>query len=304
VWILGGPRTGSSWLLELLVYPLTVTAEAPSGAARRANPSGVEPRAVPINEPYLGVHLAPIVSARPGAVFTAGDIRAQDANYFFDARSEPAWRPHLRRLILERFAAQAELAIEEHGLRDPLVVVKEPNGSEAAPILLSTLPGSRVLFLLRDRRDVLDSQLDAVRPGSWLAGDADPEGVSTEAGRIEFLRRNAALWLHRIGLVERAVEAHPPDLAMTVRYERLRADPRAELRSIASWLHPDSELAADIDEAVAANTFEAAPPEVRGRDKPLRAARPGAWRDNLSPAEQTAILEIIGDKLLALGYEV
>jgi len=231
------------------------------------------------------VSTSPRVSARPGAVFTAGDIRAHDANYFFDARTEPAWRPHLRRLILERFAAQAELAIEEHGLRDPL-------------------PGSRVLFLLRDGRDVLDSQLDAVRPGSWLAGDADPEGVSTEAGRIEFLRRNAALWLHRIGLVERAVEAHPPDLAMTVRYERLRADPRAELRSIASWLHPDSELAADIDEAVAANTFEAAPPEVRGRDKPLRAARPGAWRDNLSPAEQTAILEIIGDKLLALGYDV
>ena len=112
----------------------------------------MEPRAVPINEPYLGVHLAPIVSARPGAVFTAGDIRAQDANYFFDARSEPAWRPHLRRLILERFAAQAELAIEEHGLRDPLVVVKEPNGSEAAPILLSTLPGSREDYHQRSGR--------------------------------------------------------------------------------------------------------------------------------------------------------
>jgi hypothetical protein len=181
---------------------------------------------------------------------------------------------------------------------------RSPTAPKAAPILLSTLPGSRVLFLLRDGRDVLDSQLDAVRPGSWLAGDADPEGVSTESGRIEFLRGNAALWLHRIRAVEGAVEAHPPGLAMSVRYERLRSNPQAELRSIAAWLDPDSKLAEGIDEAVAANTFEAAPPEVRGRDKPLRMATPGAWRENLSRAEQTAILEIIGDKLLQLGYEV
>jgi len=282
VWILGGPRTGSTWLLNLLVHPHTA-------------------RAVPINEPYLGVHLAPLVSARPGAVISAAEWRANDSSYFFDQRQAAVWRPHLRRLILERFAAQAGLAGPEHSGRDRLVVVKEPNGSEAAPILLSTLPRSRLLFLLRDPRDVLDSQLDAVSCGSWMAGDADPEGVATESGRIDYLSRHAALWLYRIEAVERATAAHAPELVMTVRYEELRSDAAAVMRSIASWLEVEVGDAG-IADAVRANAFEELPPEVRGPGKALRLATPGAWRENLSPGEQAAIMEIVGDKLTELGY--
>lgn len=305
VWILGGPRTGSTWLLDLLGYPLVPSAEVPSGVAMRPGGSGIRAAAIPINEPYLGVHLSPVVASGPFGVFTAADARGlqgPDPSYFFDERYAHAWRPQLRRLILDRIAAQADLAAREQGLDSPLIAVKEPNGSHAAQMITSTLPGSRVLFLLRDGRDVLDSLLDAVSPGGWLAGGPDSASVASADERIEFLKTNAWLWVHRITAVQRAVTAHPTELTVTVRYEDLRADAGAVLQRIVSRLGVDVEATA-VAEAVAATSFEGYAPETKGRGKPLRIARPGHWRESMSEEEQAAIIEIMGEKLAELGYQ-
>jgi hypothetical protein len=303
VWILGGPRTGSSWLLDLMTYPLTADSDAACGASMRDGTTGVRPHAIPINEPYLGVHLAPIVTIHQLGIFTPAEVREGDASYFFDERYASAWLPHLRRMALDRFAAQADLAAKEHGLDRPLVVIKEPNGSHAAPILMSTFPRSRLLFLLRDGRDVLDSLLDAVSPGGWLAGGPDTASIVAAEGRIEFLRRSAWLWIHRIIMIQRALAAHPSELSLTVRYEGLRADPARALREIAAWLGLELGEGA-VREAAAATSFDAYPPEVKGRGKPLRFASPGHWRESLSEAEQEMIMEIMGAKLAELGYDV
>lgn len=296
VWILGGPRTGSTWLMELLVYPLGAGEASDSGVVRRPGGSGVRPRALPINEPYLGIHLAPRAGAGPNAL-PAAEARAGDASYFFDDRYADVWRPELRQLVLKRFGAQAARARKEHGLEDdPLVVVKEPNGSEAAPILTSTLPRSRLLFLLRDGRDVLDSLLDAVGPGGWL-----DRGLDSSEGRLEFLRSSAAAWVHRTTEVQRAAEAHPAELTRTVRYEDLRADAGPPLRGIWEWLGVDPGEAA-LEEAVAATSFDDYPAEAKGRGKPLRLASPGHWREAFSADEQRAVAEIMGPKLEELGY--
>ena len=305
MWILGGPRTGSTWLLDLLGYPLVPSTEAPSGVAMRPGGSGIRAAAIPINEPYLGVHLAPVVSSGPSGVFTAADARGlqgPDPSYFFDERYAHAWRPQLRRLILDRIAAQADLAARQHGLDSPLIAVKEPNGSHAAPIITSTLPGSRVIFLLRDGRDVLDSLIDAVSPGGWLAGGPDAASVASADERKEFLRTNAWLWVHRITAVQRAVAAHPTELTVTVRYEDVRADAAAALPDILSRLGANVEAPA-VAEAVAATSFETYSPEKKGRGKPLRIARPGHWRESMSTEEQAAIMEIMGEKLAELGYQ-
>jgi hypothetical protein len=296
VWILGGPRTGSTWLLDLLTYPLTPDSDGPGGSVVRPGDSGARPAAVPINEPYLGVHLAPIVTIHPVGVFTPAETREDDPSYFFDERWEKVWRPRLRQLILERIDAQAEEAGREHGLKRPLIAVKEPNGSNAAPILMSTLPRSRLLFLLRDGRDVLDSLLDAVSPGGWLAG---ADNVDSAKGRLDYLRRNASLWVHRVVMVQRAVAAHRPELTRTVRYEALRQDTAAGLREIADWL--GIELA--VDDAVAATSFEGYPAEAKGRGKALRVASPGHWRAAFSAEEQAAVNQIMGKTLADLGYD-
>jgi hypothetical protein len=303
VWILGGPRTGSTWLLELLTYPLSPSAESPSGAARR---EGVRrrPYAVPINEPYIGMHLAPVVSYGAGGVFTAAEARGllgPDPSYFFAEHYADVWQPQLRRLLLDRLGAQAGAAEREHRLRRPLVVVKEPNGSHAAPILGSTLPRSRLLFLLRDGRDVLDSLADAESPGGWLETGPDSAGATPTRSRLEFFRTNSWLWVHRIDAVQRALAAHPPELALTIRYEELRERPRELMREVVDWL--DVDVADDaLGEAVAATSFEDYPAEAKGPGKPLRIATPGHWRDSMTPDEQEVVMDVMGPKLEELGY--
>lgn len=304
VWIFGGPRTGSTWLMELLVYPLTA-----SSLADPADDSEDRllrtPHAVPINEPYLGAHLAPITTAGEEAlsVYTVGQARSGEAGYFFDERYAGAWEPHLRRMILERFSAQVADAERKYGAERPLVVIKEPNGSTGAPLILRSLPRSRAIFLIRDGRDVVDSLVDAVANGAWLGGGPEGKEVATPAGRLSFLRRHASLWVHRIGEVERALAEHSPELSTRVRYEELRAEPLARLTQIMRWLGLDPETA-QAKEAVASSSFEGVPAESRGSGSPLRFASPGRWREGLSAAEQEAVMEIMGPRLALLGYEV
>ena len=47
-------------------------------------------------------------------------------------------------------------------------MIKEVDGSHAADVVMSLFPRSRMLFLVRDGRDVIDSLLDANSPVGWL----------------------------------------------------------------------------------------------------------------------------------------
>ena len=51
------------------------------------------------------------------------------------------------------------------------------------------------------------------------------------------------------------------------------------------------------------NDFDAIPAEAKGSGRPLRAAQPGLWRENLSSEEQRTMHEVMGAKLVELGYE-
>ena len=48
------------------------------------------------------------------------------------------------------------------------LVVKEPNSSKVAPLIIESLPESRMILFVRDPRDVVASVLDARRTGNWL----------------------------------------------------------------------------------------------------------------------------------------
>ena len=250
---------------------------------------------VKIDEPGIGSHLGVLIGALMGLEaetpdrYRLNDARAGAPDYFFSREFEAVWRPALRRLLLERLGAQVD--------RARLAVLKEPHGSEGADVVMACLPRSRLIFLLRDGRDVIDSELDAATAGSW-AMDIVP---GFDAGdRMTYIRRRAHLWLWRAEVVQRAFDAHPPALRRLVRYEDLRTDPRATLESLADWLNLDD---APILRAAERTAFEHLPPGKRGRGQFIRAAQPGLWRENLSPDEQLAVMEIIGAKLEDMGYE-
>ena len=75
------------------------------------------------------------------------------------------------------------------------------------------------------------------------------------------------------------------------------------LRALVDWLGAERSDE-EIHGAVAALAFEAYPARAKGPTKPLRAASPGLWRENMSDAEGKSMNEIMGATLERLGYEV
>src|SRR4029079_9559983 len=133
------------------------------------------------------------------------------------------WRPEARRLTLARLRAIIERA-ELAGLRLPpdwpLLVVKEVDDSHAADVVLSLFPRSRMIFLVRDGRDVLDSLLDANRPSGWLSkvGWGTGEFASGDA-RTEWIARHCRNWFARMQPWSAPYADHEPGLQRGGRYE-------------------------------------------------------------------------------------
>jgi hypothetical protein len=276
------------------------------GVERRHAPDADPPEAIPINEPYIPQHLTPPLfqdQAVSGdfVTVTMNSFRHAQPDYFLSDHYADVWRPQLRALVLGRLAAQAHRVSAAYSLHDPLVVIKEPNGSLGADFVMSLLPRARLLFLLRDGRDVVDSMVDAQAPGSWLEQSwAQPSGDPSQQ-RLELVRRESSLWLARTRAVQRAYAIHAPELRRVVRYEEARRDPTGVLAGVDGWLGLRRGPGGRAD-AIRWNDFDSLAAESKGPGKQLRAATPGLWRENLSPAEQQVMDEVMGEKLGELGY--
>lgn len=306
VWIFGSTRSGSTWLLRLLCHPLTLEPKEGLGFSLPENARGGPPLDVlPVNEFLLGRHLAP----QTGAPTEQDDGRyvpptvnrfwSPDADYVMSKHFEDVWRPELRRFALVRLHAVLERAAPRFPVGDdPAIVIKEVGSSHAAEITMSLLPRARLLFMVRDGRDVIDSLLHAAQPGSWFARITKPL-VSSHEDRLEFVREKAIDWACWTDSCQRAWAAHPPELRRMVRYEELLADPVGELGGLYRWIGLERDGAA-LEAAVRANAFGAKEPT--GPTEFARAASPGLWRQNLSPEEQRIAEEIMGERLADLGY--
>ena len=288
VWMLGSPRTGSTWLLNLM---------------------RISPRVVPVDEPAIGTHLglfsADVMGAHPAGFDRAEPLlmsaREHDLQYFFCADRADVWKPHLRRLLLARMQSYALDAPSGPARDRPVLVVKEPTGSQAAGQLLDLMPASRLLFLLRDGRDVLDSEIDAVQRGGWLADLFGSDDVMSGDHLVEFARAQAYRWVSRTEYVSTAYDGHDPGRRLLVRYEDLRSDTAGGLRRILDWLDLDYP-AAELEAHVRRLSFEELPAERRGQGQFARAATPGHWRESLGPEVTAVIGPIMGPTLERFGY--
>ncbi|MDP9228956.1 MAG: sulfotransferase, partial [Actinomycetota bacterium] len=171
--------------------------------------------------------------------------------------------------------------------------------SQVAELLLELFPASRVIFLLRDGRDVVDSWVDGYRDGTWAhQGGAYP--VSDE-GRLALIRWQAAVWLRRTELMQRSFAEIEPANRILIRYEDLREEPAAALEDTCELF--GIELARSQLRAVAnANVYERVPSGEKGEGREIRRAMPGGWRENMSPVEIDAMHEILAGKLVELSY--
>jgi len=130
VWIFASPRSGTSWLgNQLLTY-----------------------NTLSMDEPHLGYHIASMGIIQNRTKYT--QFHQKRESYFFCDKYNDTWRYFLRKLILNRIFAQFKNLEKK-------IIIKEPNGSFGCDQILSCLPNSKFLLLLRDGRDVLDSLVDA-----------------------------------------------------------------------------------------------------------------------------------------------
>ena len=310
VWIWGSPRTGSTWLLEMLCHPLAPRRDAPLGFTWPETWDGPVP-AVAVDEFLISTHLAPHqggVVDLFGMPFpaTLNGLAQRRSSYAFSTEFADVWRPEARRLTLVRLHAVAERARAAGlGLAPglPSIVIKEVNGSHAADLVMSLFPRSRMIFMLRDGRDILDSLLDANSAEGWLSRTGIGRGGFESAeDRLDWVRETCRSWAAKINVCVRAYDQHDPELRTRIRYEDLLADTPGVVGGLAGWCGlPNDE--ARIRRIAEAHEFTKVPDRRRGPGKRRRAASPGKWRESLSPEEQEIAHEVMGQHLREMGYD-
>lgn len=307
VWIFGSPRTGSTWLTEMLCDPARIDPGREAGFS--VGPAVTEPiDSIPVNEFLLAKHIAPAFGepVRRGADLYPASLNnymAHKPAYLFGEQAADVWRPGSRRLGLVRLnstverARESGTAITEH----PKLIIKEVNGSYAADLMMPLFPRSQMVFLVRDGRDVVDSLAHALGDGGWLAKRNRLAHYDADS-RMEWLRRTAVEWTCDIDAVYRAYDAQPSGQRSIIRYEDLLEDTAGALGKLLGSLGL-RRSPRRIKHIVERHAFAKLPEQSRGASRHRRAARPGLWRENLTEAEQTTLQKIMGERLQRLGYE-
>ena len=165
---------------------------------------------------------------------------------------------------------------------------------------MECLPNSKIIFLVRDGRDVVDSWIDAHREGSW---EPDRKSLKTPQERMQKITEYSNYWKNLTSTVQIAYQKHNPDLRLLVKYENLRKDTLSELKKVYEFLDiktDDSELEQIIDKY----RFEKIPFFSRGKGKFHRSAKPGNWKKNFNQQEQEAMNSIMGPALKKMGYQI
>ena len=264
VWIFGTGRSGSTWLGSMM--------EGLDGCAMW-------------NEPLVGNLFGNFHYFRVGG-------RKTGRHYILGEPYKETWIGPMRDLVLGGAAARFPEVVEGGYL-----IVKEPNGSIGAPLLMEALPESRMIFLIRDPRDVVASSMDARSEGSWLSERMEAQGRASKRDRNPnvYVRMRANSYVQQIEKTRQAYDAHGGRKVL-VRYEDLRADTLATMKRIYSELEmpvDERELARSVEK----NAWENIPEEEKGEGKKRRKAKPGGWREDLT-ARQVEIVEDITAPLL------
>jgi hypothetical protein len=269
VWVFGFYRSGTTWLgTQLLSYNTHIMPEPG------------------INE-HLGIHWE-----TNDDVVRKFDRHYDEPSYFFSKRYEDVWKYYLRKLILHRIYYQ--FSDLEHK-----IIIKEPALVGGFDIISRCLPNSKIIFLIRDGRDIVDSHLDSFLPDSW--GSNEFGIMVDENSRIPIITNIAKKWVKLNKILLKTFENHPVENRIMINYENLRQNTADELQKLYSFIGLD--IKREIVEHISNEfSFENIPSELKGRGKFNRFATPGMWKEHFSPSEKLLMDEIMGKMLHSLGY--
>jgi hypothetical protein len=174
---------------------------------------------------------------------------------------------------------------------DVRVVVEDtPENLEFLQWILQIFPDAYVLHIIRDPRSVFSSQRAAAY--SWV-----PPRIGRIATNPVLLARSWRAYLELGGKVRKKTSRY-----REIHYEKLLSNGAQELAAIFAWL----ELPADdalVQSAVEAGAIDS----LKKKDLPKGFVRKGSaegWRGELSKRDIRAIEYIAGDQMERLGYEL
>jgi len=272
VWVFAERRSGTTWLSKELLSQDTKF----------------------LDELLIGLHLGLFAGSRIGNKRTI-DIQKERTDYFFSEQHQDSWIYFLRKLILNRIHNQFEDLSSK-------IIIKEPSGSVAADIIAKCLPKSRIIIMLRDGRDILDSKIDALTPQGWET--VEKKGLNetiTEKNRLRYIKKYAKNWVHLVQTLKKTFRKHPKELRYQLRYEELLKNTLNELKKLYQFLSIDIKEE-DLKEIINRYSFEKIPKNQKGKGKFRRFATPGMWKENFNEEEKRLIEKIMGETLRDLGY--
>ncbi len=270
VWIFGTGRSGSTWLGSMM--------------------GGLDGCAM-WNEPLVGNLFGNFHYFRVGG-------RKSGRQYILGEPYKETWLGPMRDLVLGGAAARFPEV-----MGGGYLIIKEPNGSIGSPLLMEALPESRMIFLIRDPRDVVASSMDARSEGSWLQERREARRRTSKPDRNPnvYVRMRANSYVQQIEKTGQAYRAHGGHKVM-VRYEDLHAHTLETMKRIYTALEIPVEEA-ELARSVEKNSWENIPEQEKGEGKFHRKAKPGGWREDLTP-EQAEIVEVVTGSLLRELYPV
>jgi O-antigen/teichoic acid export membrane protein len=165
---------------------------------------------------------------------------------------------------------------------------KTPGHALWLPEIRDLFPRARVLFMVRDPRDVLVSYDDR-----WNRGRRDTEYLVSTAALLKFYLVH--LLYH---------PAFPPEQVRWVKYESLTAEPSAELEQICGFLGVDFEPSMlafyekhqNVEEEMAEGRHH------RLLSKPATTEHIGRYQQVFSPSQIALVERLLGKEMQALGY--
>jgi len=270
VWVIGTARSGTTWLGTQLLSHGTYT----------------------IDESQIGRHLGSIWQIHDKKIYRDFDNFKNSHDYFFSLTFQDTWKYYLKKLILNRIYTQFQDL-------NKIIVIKEPSSSIISDLISECLPNSKIIIILRDGRDVVDSAVDAFKKGSWMtkAGFA----AKSTLERTNVIERQSIQWVMRTEIMLDTFEKHRKNLRYSVKYEDLRKNTFDELKKIYEFLGIKIDDA-ELEKIIEKYSFEKIPKEQKGSGKFYRSAQPGKWKENFTDDEVAFIEEIMGPTLKKLEY--
>ncbi len=184
-----------------------------------------------------------------------------------------------------------------HKLMEPMVgglgpqeifVEKTPKHSFFIPEIIEMLPECRIVHILRDGRDVVSSLLAASK-SSW-GSDWSPGSA----------RQAARLWVEHVETVLGASKKIPPEQFYQLRYEDLWKNTDKTLRDLSQFLKlewDENVLFDAIEKSKAQAKKESARPSGF-----IRKAKAGSWKEDLSFSDKLSVWLVARKTLRKVGY--